>query len=67
MIGFLLFFAAALGVSLTFLIRSKAERKEIFLFVGILFLGFADWMSIFLDHKFKSSKIIANLMEWIGL
>jgi len=33
----------------------------------LLLLGFADWMSVFLYHKFKSSKVIALLIDLVGL
>jgi tryptophan-rich sensory protein len=66
-IWFILFCAAALSISITAMIQQRRSAKEIVLFVTIFLLGFADWISIFLEQQFKPSRVIAILIGWIGL
>jgi len=67
MIWFILLFIVLFGGSLTLMIRQRTEKREIVLVTALLLLGFADWMSVFLNHKFKSSKVIALLIDLVGL
>ncbi|REK76740.1 hypothetical protein [Paenibacillus paeoniae] len=67
MIWFIFMFIIMLGGILTIMIRSRTAAREIVLVTSLLLLGFADWISIFMNHKFKSSKIIAILIDWVGL
>ncbi|MEK8126585.1 hypothetical protein WMW72_01540 [Paenibacillus filicis] len=67
MIWFILLTAAAIGSCVAIMIRQRKKTREITLFVCIALLGTADWISIFLDHKFKSSKVIARLLDLVGL
>ncbi|MFF2888318.1 hypothetical protein [Paenibacillus sp. NPDC057967] len=67
MMWFIFMFLVILGGSLTIMIRQRVATKEIVLVTGLLLLGFADWISIFMNHKFKSSKVIALLIDLVGL
>ncbi|RJE86965.1 hypothetical protein D3P07_17455 [Paenibacillus sp. 1011MAR3C5] len=67
MIWFILMFIVLLSGSLTMMIRQRAAKREIVLVTSLMLLGFADWMSILLGHKFKSSKVIALLIDLVGL
>ncbi|MFC3746890.1 hypothetical protein [Paenibacillus sp. GCM10012306] len=67
MIWFILFMAAAIGLSLRVMVRVRTQTKEILVFLVIVLLGFADWISIFTDHKFKPTKLISMLLDLVGL
>jgi hypothetical protein len=66
-IWFILFFAAALGVSIVTMVQKQKSAREIGLFITIVFLGFVDWISIFLEQKFNPNQLIAKLIDLIGL
>lgn len=66
MMGFILFTIAALSVSIVAMIHMKKSIREIGLFVVIVVLGMADWISIFLDRTFNPNRFIASLIDWIG-
>jgi hypothetical protein len=67
MIWFILFFIIMLGICLFIMVRNRTQTKEMVLFIIIALLGFADWISIFLEHKFKSTKLISIIMDFFGI
>jgi len=67
MIGFLLFMATAMVISIVIMIRQNKSTKEIGLFVTIVLLGIAEWISIFLDKKFSPNPWIGSFFDWLGL
>ncbi|MFE4712594.1 MULTISPECIES: hypothetical protein [unclassified Paenibacillus] len=67
MIWFILFMAAAIGLSLRIMVRVRTQTKEILVFLVIVLLGLADWISIFTDHKFKPTQLISMLLDLMGL
>ncbi|MBE9918141.1 hypothetical protein G8C92_29520 [Paenibacillus donghaensis] len=67
MIWFILFITAALGISIAAMVRKQKSAREIGLFVSIVLLGIADWISIFLGRKFRPHQLIATLLDWFGL
>lgn len=66
MIGFIVFTLAALSISIVVMIQMKKSFREIGLFVVIVLLGIADWISIFLDRTLNPNRFIASLIDWIG-
>ncbi|WP_072334573.1 hypothetical protein [Thermoactinomyces sp. DSM 45891] len=67
MIWFILFIAVALTASIFVMVKQKRSTKEIWLYVSIVLLGFADWISIFLERKFNPNHWIAKFIDWITL
>ncbi|MDQ0418900.1 tryptophan-rich sensory protein [Croceifilum oryzae] len=67
MIWFILFIAVALATSIFMMVKQKKSTKEIMLFSTIVLLGFADWISIFLERKFNPNHWIASFIDWISL
>jgi len=67
MIWFLVVIAGAMAVSIALMVRQRKSARELGLFVTIVLLGVADWMSIFLEKKFNPNHWIARFLEWIGL
>ncbi|MDQ0088863.1 uncharacterized membrane protein YcjF (UPF0283 family) [Paenibacillus anaericanus] len=67
MIWFILFIASALSIFIAAMVQKKRSAREIVLFVLIVLLGFAVWISIFLDQKFNLNQWIAILITWIGI
>ncbi|CAM3246046.1 hypothetical protein BK122_09635 [Paenibacillus pabuli] len=67
MIWFIVFFITVLGICLFIMINKRNAKKEIVVFLVIALLGFTDWISIFLNNKFKPTKLISILMDFVGL
>lgn len=67
MIWFIVFIAGAMAGSIVLMVRQQKSARELGLFVTIVLIGFADWMSIFLEKKFNPNAWIARFLDWIGL
>ncbi|MGG1635610.1 hypothetical protein MHH56_19175 [Paenibacillus sp. FSL K6-3182] len=67
MIWFILSVAIALGICISVMVQKKKNAREIGLFVTIVLLGFADWISIFLERQFNPYQWIAKLIDWMGV
>lgn len=67
MIWFLIFITVAMVVSIVAMVRKQKTTREIGLFVTIMLLGIAEWISIFLDRKFSPNPWITSFLNWIGL
>ncbi|UKS23841.1 hypothetical protein LOZ80_19540 [Paenibacillus sp. HWE-109] len=66
MIWFILFGSLALIISVIIMIQTRRKTKEIIVFAAISLLGFADWISILMDRKFKSTKLIGLIIDTIS-
>lgn len=67
MIWFIFFCAAVLGISIAAMVQTQKSAREIWLYVTVFLLGFAEWISILLERKFNPSHLIAKLIDWTGL
>ncbi|GFZ82641.1 hypothetical protein GCM10008018_30600 [Paenibacillus marchantiophytorum] len=67
MIWFIFFIIVALGINIAVMVQKQKSAREIGLFVTIILLGFADWISIFLERQFNPNQWIAKLIDLIGL
>ncbi|SCW36644.1 hypothetical protein SAMN04487970_1004120 [Paenibacillus tianmuensis] len=67
MIWFIIFIAVSLGLSTALMIRQQKNAREIGIFVTIVLIGFAEWLSIFLERKFNLNDWITAFFEWTGL
>lgn len=65
MVWIILFITVALALSIFVMVKQKRSVKEIGLVVTIVSLGFADWISIFLERKFNPNQLIVNLIDWV--
>ncbi|SDZ23157.1 hypothetical protein SAMN05444416_1179 [Thermoactinomyces sp. DSM 45892] len=67
MIWFTLFIAVALTASIFVMVKQKTSKKEITLYVIIVLIGFAYWISLFLERKFDPHHWISRFIDWISL
>lgn len=67
MIWFILFYISGMILCLRIMKQKRIKTKEKVIFIVIAFLGFIDWIGIFLDYKFKPTKLIATILDWVGL
>ncbi|MFF2483845.1 hypothetical protein [Paenibacillus sp. NPDC058071] len=65
MIRFILFFTPAVIASLFFMKRAGKPTREIVIFLCLALIGFADWISILLNHRFIPTKLIGLIVDFV--